>query len=362
MVDINLIGDDTIGEDKTSEEKRVDEFAQTSSMDTQELAFEERTETFDTTKTAGFAHKRSYSSFVSTFIIFLVIVFLGWAIYYFMFKESEPTNQADLPRIIPNSETVDESTPGEPETQAAQISDFVAEPEQEVVQQTPVQEPRTEERDIIPPTPTVSENVSSVTEEILATSKLAIQTVMNIMTSLPSNLNTTLLSYAGQRVRFEFVSASASEAKDFTQRLNQYLGAGNFSVISESEIANNGQFMEKVLIAGTITGSGQVFTDYIEFLNNNQLRELVNNLSSQFGLQIRPLQIQQGKRVDGYLKTPILVRISGNKAGILNLIEEIGTQSLNIEVTKILLLAADMNSFSDENLILVINLFLYQPL
>ncbi|MCG8606199.1 hypothetical protein MJD09_14585, partial [bacterium] len=69
MVDINLIGDDNIGEEKTedqtqentTESDQVDELSQTNNMETHELAFEERTETFDTTRTAGFS-RGGYSS------------------------------------------------------------------------------------------------------------------------------------------------------------------------------------------------------------------------------------------------------------------------------------------------------------
>ena len=94
MVDINLIGDD-----KTGEEERVDDFTQTTSMDTQELAFEERTETFDTTKTAGFAQKRSYSSLVSTLIIVVVIVLLGGAAWFFLNRGDDSQNLAGSRQI-----------------------------------------------------------------------------------------------------------------------------------------------------------------------------------------------------------------------------------------------------------------------
>ncbi|MCH8981148.1 hypothetical protein IH922_03930, partial [candidate division KSB1 bacterium] len=101
MVDINLIGDEKTGEtgetgetEDTGHTDRIEDFTQTSSMDTQELAFEESTETFDTTKTAAFAQRRSYSSLISTVIILLVIVLAGWGIYFFMFKDKGDTQQA----------------------------------------------------------------------------------------------------------------------------------------------------------------------------------------------------------------------------------------------------------------------------
>ncbi len=123
MVDINLIGDDKTGETEDTEHTdRIEDFTQTSSMDTQELAFEESTETFDTTKTAAFAQRRSYSSLISTAIILLVIVLAGWGIYFFMFKDKGDTQQAGL-TLPQDSGSFVENVPADEENTLDFLSD-----------------------------------------------------------------------------------------------------------------------------------------------------------------------------------------------------------------------------------------------
>ncbi|MFQ6112644.1 MAG: archaellin/type IV pilin N-terminal domain-containing protein [bacterium] len=359
MVDINLIGDDK-GEEK---EEHLDDFTHTSSMDTQELTFEERTETFDTTKTAGYTLKRGYSSLVSTLIILGVVILLGAAVYFFLFSGDRRTGQANLPTI---KGKVDESVETVPaETQEPEVSTSITESESEAnIEPEPELESGAEKGVETMPSsmPSSRESLEPLASRILTTSRSAIQTVTDVMSMIPSNVNTTLLSYAGKRMRLEFVASTASQAQAFTNLLTQSFGPGNFTVLSESQVASNGKSFEKVLLAGSIASDGRALsTGRVEFMNPEQAKNWVQNTSNQYGLQIRQFQSHQGTFVDGYLKTPILIRIFGSKSSVVGFLEEIAVEGLNVEITKILLVSPDMISFSDETLMLVLSLFLYQP-
>lgn len=373
MVDINLIGDD-----KTGEEERVEDFTQTSSMDTQELAFEERTETFDTTKTAGFAQKRSYSSLISTLIIFAVIVLLGGAIYFFMFKDDGATEQVDIPTFIPESEDIAETTPPEEDftSQPPVEEDAESEPDLAQGQQQPQStfEPptptETEQAPTEPPKSTTpppaprttrTESPTPTSTQFLSSSKSAVQSVTNLMTSVPSNLNTTLLSYAGQRLRIEFVANTSAEANDFTDRLSQYFGSGNFTVLSESQVATNGRSVEKVLVSGRTATDGRVSgNERIEFLTLQQAKDWINSSARQNGLDVRQVNSQPDFYTSGYQKTPILARLYGSQSSLVAFLEAMAAKNMNVELTKILLVSPDMATYSDDNLVMVLNMFLYE--
>lgn len=386
MVDINLIGDDKTGEERTGDEERVDEFTQTSSMDTQELAFEERTETFDTTKTAGFAKRRSYSSVVSTVIILAVIGVLGFGIWYFMFRGSSSSSQANLPEFVPEPQAVEETVPESVETdpgttttqppaesssQSVQeeepLADIPRNPKPEP--QKPVDKPRTTPTTTTPvkpppkTTPAIAADFSATSGQFLMNSRSAVQTVNGIIGAMPATLNTTLLSYAGGRLRMEYVALSAADAKSFTDRLNQDYGSGNLAVVSEKQVANNGQSLDKVLISGTIAAkaSSGAQANGVDIMNVTQIKDWLQSSAKQFGLQVRQFDSQQGRFADGYQKTPILVRIYGSKESLVRFMEFFASENLNVELTKILLVSPDMVSFSDDNLMLVMNLFLFQP-
>ncbi len=380
MVDINLIGDDKTGETgDIGPTDRIEDFTQTSSMDTQELAFEESTETFDTTKTAGFAQRRSYSSLISTAIILLVIVLAGWGIYFFMFKDKGDTQQAgftlpldsgtfveNMPADEDNTldfsagENTDRGTDLDPEFQQ-----FEQQQESAVVQE-PVRQPESDpqpQRQVVdsPPARTPTVALTPVASQFLLNSRNAVQGVTNVLSSVPPNLNVTLLSYTAQRVRIEVVASSASEARDYANVLNQNFGSGNFSVVSENQIAANGSGLERVLITGTMSGSGGGSPDGAQFLSLSQAQNWIKQTAGQFGLDLRQVQTHQPSYVTDYQRTPIMLRVYGTQSSLVGFLGEISAQSINVELTKLLLVSPDMVSHSDENLVLVINMFLYEP-
>ncbi len=388
MVDINLIGDDKTGEtDDTEHTDRVEDFTQTSSMDTQELAFEERTETFDTTKTAGFTQRRSYSSLISTVIILLVIVLAGWGVYFFMFKDKGDTQEAgflpqdsegfveDLPADEDGS--LDFSSEENPNTTAdldpefQQFEEQLSEQQQPEQQeaglvQEPVRQPDSQpqpRRQVIesPPARRPTVDLTPVASQFLLNSKNAIQGVTNVLSSVPPNLNVTLLSYTAQKVRIEVVAGSASEARDFANTLNQSFGSGNFSVVSENRVASNGRGLEKVLITGSMSGNSGSSNDGAQFLSLSQAQNWIKQTAGQFRLDLRQVQTHPSSYVTDYQRTPIMLRVYGSQSSLVGFLGEMSTQSINVELTKLLLVSPDMVSHSDENLVLVINLFLYEP-
>lgn len=389
MVDINLIGDD-----KTGEEDRVEDFTQTSSMDTQELAFEERTETFDTTKTTGFARRRSYSTLVSSLIIIAAVILLGGAIYFFVL-DNDPAQQDDMMAL---NEPVQEPSETSPPAQDPQASNFdeesffediegetgqtPEEPTESQTQSPPVQEPVREEsqpeettsspssRSTQPsttpqprpttPQPTPSRRPSAASLPVALNTAEAVETVTSLMGSVPSALSTTLLSYAGERVRFEFVADSPSAARNFTDQLGQFFGAGNYSVVSEAQVANNGQSLDKVLISARVPGSGASATG-ATIMSLSEAKDWFSSTCSEFGLSLRDMNSQPAIRSGQYDKTPILLRINGAQSSIISFLRELAADNINVEIAKILLASPDMVSYSDENLVLVLNLFLYEP-
>ena len=100
------------------------------------------------------------------------------------------------------------------------------------------------------PTSKVPEGVSTGVAGFSANSKAAIGSVTSLINSVPANLNATLLSYAGETVRFEYVASNSAEANDFTGQLRQFFGPSNFKIISENQVAGRGRSLDKVLVLG----------------------------------------------------------------------------------------------------------------
>lgn len=365
MVDINLIGDDQPGEEKTSEEDRVEQFTQTSSMDTQELAFEERTETFDTTKTGGFPHRRSYSSFASVLIIVSVIIILFFAVYWFMFRGDDTGELTEMPQFIPESESVVETIPSDTEQQIfetesqsqsnidANIPETQAEPEDlsTNINTPPISQPSTSNR--MP--------LDAASSQYLSNTLTAIQTVNDVLSTVPPNLSATLLSYTGKRLRMELVGASKSATKSFAATLNQSFG-GNIEIQSESQVASNGGSLERVLLSGSIASNPGNLSGGVESFDVDQLKSWIQVNGKQFGLQVRPIKVLRSTSANGMTRIPVQVRLLGKKNSILGFLEAISSQRLNVDIAKILLVSPDMVTYRDDELALVLYMFLSQAL
>lgn len=352
MVDINLIGDDKGGEEK----ERVDEYSQPPDFDTQELATEDKTETFDTTKSLDYSFKgRSYTSKLSTFIIIGIIVLLGGAAYFFL-KGNDRGSQEVITTLPEDAEGLVETIEGtesetEPPTSSTpEISELESEPESK-------SEPPIETS--IPST--MSGNLDPMTSKIISDSKSAVSTVTSIMTTVPSNLSTTLLSYTGQRVRLEFVAPTKTDANEFTNRLTQNSAGGNFVVVSKAHVASDSRPFEKVLVSGSLSNNELTsFDGGVKSMNSEEAKAWFQQTARQYGLRVRDYKVFRASFVTGYEKIPIFVRIFGSKSSLIDFLNEFSAQNLNIELAKILFVSPDMVNFRDDNLVLVLNLYLYR--
>ena len=55
-----------------------------------------------------------------------------------------------------------------------------------------------------------------------------------------------------------------------------------------------------------------------------------------------------------------MARLYGDQPSILGFLEEMASQSVNVEVTKILLVSPDMVNYSDDKLITIVSMYLYE--
>jgi hypothetical protein len=298
-----------------------------------------------------------------------VVVLLGTAAYFFIFKDSgEPTYQGEIPDLNTGDLAVTDDLQSLDLTDPGTVLDSGNEPAvdseplatSDPFEDQPVRQP-SQDVASIPPTPTTTRDVSQVSSGFLMNSRASVQNVTNLMSTVPGNLNTTLLSSSGSKIRFEFVANSADEARDFVGRLQNYFGSSGFKVISENQVATNGRSVQKTLISANVTGRGGASSsETMEFLNQAQAQDWLKSTSRQYGLSLRQLTTQQGAFTDGYQKTPIFARFYGGQSAILSFLESFSTQNINFELAKVIIVSPDRVSYSDDNLVLVLNMFVYQ--
>ncbi|MFQ5707246.1 MAG: hypothetical protein ACE5HO_07330 [bacterium] len=358
MVDINLMGDE-----KSEEEDRIEDLSQSSNLEAQDFTFEDKTDTFDTSRTVDYSFKsRNYPSGLSTLIILAIIVILGGAAYYFLFRgDKKPEPQQMVAEDNPQfEETVPANAePGTTSEPAAAEVPSNVEPKSQPAATQPDNQPTS--RPEPPASSTINDILSTSAGEIVSKSKFAIETVNDIVASMPSNINLTLLSFTGERLRMEFVAASEGDAQDYTGQISQSSSARNIVVLSESKVPANGQALDKVLISGTVPNfSESAPTGSVRSLTVSQARSWLKQATGAQGLSLRQFKSNQASYSDGHQRIPVLVRISGNKASLMSFLQDLGQQNFGIELSKILLVSPDMARYDDTNLLLVLNMYLYQ--
>jgi hypothetical protein len=372
MVDINLIGDDNIGEEKTEdkseensiESDQVDELSQTHSMETHELAFEERTETFDTTRTAAFSRGAGYSSSLRILMIAGGVVVVAGLLWLFVLRDDpagDPAQVADATPIAQDASQPELGATQQPDTEGS-VEGQAGEPVSPAA--TGAERSTADaEAGLSPSTPAPADIVSNVSSDYFSESVLAIKSVTEVLGTVGADLNTSLLSYAGQKIRYEFIGSTQLSSGDIASELNQRFGSTDFSVLSERDVTIDGQALKKVLISGTASnfgiGNGQV-SGTVESWDVSRIESWLRARADQSGLEIRQLKSQQGRMADGYMKRPLVMRLLGDGASLSNFMEALSDQKINVEMAKILVLSPAAASFGDQSLLLVLNMFVYE--
>jgi hypothetical protein len=160
-------------------------------------------------------------------------------------------------------------------------------------------------------------------------------------------------------MRIEYVSHSESESSDFSGRLNQHFASGSMNV-HKKEVANNSGFAQSTLVSGRVNQPRVNAGSNIDFLTSQQAQDWIKTTARQFNLSLRQLRTQQSSFVEGYQRTPIFLKLYGTQGALMSFLEEAGSQNMNMELAKILLVSPDYVNYSDDNLVLVLNMYLYE--
>lgn len=339
MVDINLMGDDK--EEERGEEK-FDEFSNEPGMEAHDFSFEEKTDTFDTSKTVDYSFKsKGYTSNISTLIIIGIIVVLGAAAYYFLFRDKAEETQVQTPaeKFV------------EPSTSAGQPA------EAEKPAETKAQ-PTTKEA---ANPPDIKESINPVLSRIIGKSDFAVATTADVMTNMPAGVHISSMSYAGPSLRVEFVAPSESAAQAFSNDLSQSITGGRLTVLSETKLATDGQAWEKVLMAGNVPNLGTASTSGpAKSLSVQETKSWFQSTATSDNLTLKEFQINQSGFSEGFQKTPLYARLSGSRSSVVSFLQSLADAHLNIEINKILVNSMDLVSYDDSNLSLVLFLYHYQ--
>ncbi len=338
MVDINLIGDDQTQFEDDDNEK---DFQDTYSSDANELNQDSymRGETIDNSEYAKVL--RRGRSKVGVYILFFVVIIILAITVYILFIKPQKTvtkKQPGIESIADTGITDDTSFTEQPVTSAE--SDF----------------------ETTTPTTTTAALSPSLREKITHLNR-AVNTIVDIMNGIPSNVNFTMISYSNGKFLFELLSQEGDDLSQISSMLEQSITSADVQIVSQDIRYISGRKFNQALVSGSV-GSSQSMQrpgayQRPAFLSVAEFQQQLTSISAENGLTIKQFDDGIEKTESNFILTPIIFRASGLKGSIESMLRQLVSANLNVTLNKISLISNDVD-LSSPYITLVLNITLYQ--
>lgn len=329
MVDINLIGDDQAQQEGEENEKDF--------RDTYESDIDEPTPSHY--MGSGHIDDSDYTKVISrggskklVYILAACSIILLAVVAYFMFQPGkskkpvfEPTTTVPEPKIVEDT------------TQA-----FSFEPTSDMVSTQPI--------------------LPALRDKIVKSHK-GINTVRDILNTIPSNINFTMITYSDGKFLFEFLAASDADIENVNNQLKQNLYSANINLVSKDNRNIQRRQLRQALVNGDVDlnqiTSGLTSPQEPAYLSSSELQNQLSNICRQSGLTIKQFDAGLEKSDGDFMDLPIKFKAVGSKDNILAFLQQLLSQNINISFSKISLIANDVG-MTDSNITLLLNMELYR--
>jgi len=214
------------------------------------------------------------------------------------------------------------------------------------------------EPDIIPTTP-----LAPALRERIVKSYRGISTVSDILNTIPSNINFTMISYSDGKFLMEFLAAGDADINQVNSQLQQNLIAANVSVISKDDRNIQNRRFRQALVNGNVDinrSSGELNNPQEPtYLNSTELQNQLAIICQQSGLTIKQFDAGMEKTEGEFMILPIKFKAIGQKGSILTFLQQLLNANINISFSKIALIASDTD-LNDPKVTLVLNITSYR--
>ena len=210
----------------------------------------------------------------------------------------------------------------------------------------------------IPPVTTLA----PVLRDRILKSHRGISTVSDILNTIPSNINFTLISYNDGKFLLEFLSGGDANINQVSSQLQQNLYAADVTVLSKDNRTIQNRRFRQALINGSVDinrGSGEANLQEPNYLSATELQNQISAICQQAGLTIKLFEASMEKADGEFMVVPIKFKAEGQKGSIVNFLRQLQNANLNISFAKILLIADETN-LTNPNVTLLLNITSYR--
>lgn len=339
MVDINLIGDDQTQFEGEDNEKEYQQESYESELNEPTPSGYMPGGTIDDSDYTKMMSRGGSKKLI--YILAACSVILLAVVAWFIFQPGRGAKTYSEQSVTTLSETETEPPPST-STSADTSSDFTFETEPEIVTSVPL--------------------APALREKIVKSSR-GINTVSDIVNTIPANVNFTMISYNDGIFLLEFLAGADSEIEQANSQLQQNLYSANVNVLSKDNRNIQNRRFRQALVKGNVdmSQSANQLGNLQEpiYLNAADLQNQISMICQQSGLTMRQFDIGVEKSDGEFMILPIKFKAVGQKANILTFLSQLLNANLNISFSKINLIASEVN-LNDSNVTLVLNINSYR--
>jgi hypothetical protein len=199
--------------------------------------------------------------------------------------------------------------------------------------------------------------------EKIVRSYRGINTVTDILNTIPSEINFTMIQYSDGKFLLEFLANNDADINSTNNQLQQNLYSADLKLLSKDNRNIQRRQFRQALVNGSVDvyqgGTDATNLQEPSYLNSAELRNQLSAICQQTNLTIK--QFDAGlERTDGeFMISPIKFKAVGQKRSILSFLQQLLNENINIGFSKISLIANGVD-LTDPNITLVLNITLYR--
>ncbi len=199
-------------------------------------------------------------------------------------------------------------------------------------------------------------------KEKIIQSKLGINTIGQIVNTIPTNVDFTMITYSDGNFLFELLAHGNNDINNVSSLLKKKLYFANIKLLSRDTRTIKGRQYYQALINGSVNPE-EAPTDVQQprFLTSEEFHRWLITICQESGLTIKQFDRGVEKKEGELIVQPIKFRAFGLKGNAINLLQQILNENINVGFEKISLIANDVD-LSNPYIHLVMNIALFRTI
>ncbi|MDW7680246.1 MAG: hypothetical protein SCK70_06755 [bacterium] len=331
MVDINLIGDDQTQFNDEEDEKDFQDAYGSDSNDFSKRSYIKGSSIDNTDYTKVMRRSGSKTGVI---ILFIIVIALLASTAYILFKPGKTVDQIQITPTVTEAENFEDALDEAVTEETASDAE-----------------------------PILESSVSPVLRQRIIQSRQGIKTIGQVINTIPSGINFTLISYQDGNVLFELLANNKPDIDRLDASLKQNVYLSNLNVLSTDVRQIKGRQYHQALVRGNV--NLERFRESVtgvrspQTVGSDALRNRLGVICKENNLSIKQFDSGTEKTENQLRVTPITIRVYGLKTGLMNFLQRMQTENMNVSFNKITLIANEAEP-SSPYYTLVLNCTLYR--